>query len=56
MPMPDSAATIAKLRHVAGSERVPAAELAALASEVFQVCGVPRADADSAPEVAGRAQ
>src|ERR1700692_1779705 len=54
--MNDSAALAAKLRHPAAADRITPAELAALAADVFGHCGVPRADAEIAAEVALWAQ
>jgi LDH2 family malate/lactate/ureidoglycolate dehydrogenase len=46
----------AKLRQIAAADQVPPAALAALASDVFVHCGVPRTDADIGAEVAIWAQ
>jgi len=54
--MQETSALAAKLRQVAAADHVPPVELAALASAVFVHCGVPRADADVAAEVALWAQ
>src|ERR1700677_1216289 len=54
--MKDTAALAAKLRQIAAADQVPPAALAALASDVFVHCGVPRVDADIAAEVAIWAQ
>jgi LDH2 family malate/lactate/ureidoglycolate dehydrogenase len=54
--MKDTAALAEKLRQIAAADRVSPAGLAALASDVFVQCGVPRADADIAAEVAIWAQ
>jgi LDH2 family malate/lactate/ureidoglycolate dehydrogenase len=54
--MKDTAALAAKLRQIAAADRVPPAALAALASDVFVHCGVPRTDADIGAEVAVWAQ
>jgi L-2-hydroxycarboxylate dehydrogenase (NAD+) len=55
-PMQDAVALAKRLRDFAGADRVAPAELAALASDVFVLCGVPRPDADVAAEVALWAQ
>jgi len=54
--MPDTAELADRLRKLAAADRVTPAELSALASEVFVHCGVARADADIAAEVAAWAQ
>ena len=54
--MPDKTAIVAKLREIAAADRVAADELSALASDVFLLCGVARADAEIAAEVALWAQ
>jgi LDH2 family malate/lactate/ureidoglycolate dehydrogenase len=54
--MQDAAALTAKLRATAGADRIAPADLATLAADVFVHCGVPRADADIAAEVALWAQ
>ena len=54
--MNESAGLVAKLRHTAGADRIAPAELAALATDVFLHCGMPRADAEIAAEVALWAQ
>ncbi|MFZ0424917.1 MAG: Ldh family oxidoreductase [Xanthobacteraceae bacterium] len=54
--MNDSAGLAGKLRHTAGADRIAPAELAALATDVFVHCGVPRADAEIAADVAVWAQ
>jgi LDH2 family malate/lactate/ureidoglycolate dehydrogenase len=55
-PMQDTAALAARLRQMAATDRAMPTELAALVSDVFTHCGVPRADADIAAEVALWAQ
>ncbi len=54
--MADPAKLAEKLRKVASSEQVKPADLSALAADVFEHCGVPRADANIAAEVALWAQ
>ena len=54
--MQDSVALAKKLRDAAGVDRMAPADLAALTSDVFMFCGVPRADANIAAEVALWAQ
>ena len=54
--MVDRKALAAKLRQTAGTDRVTPADLAALAVDVFELCGVAREDADIAAEVAIWAQ
>jgi LDH2 family malate/lactate/ureidoglycolate dehydrogenase len=54
--MADRKALAARLRQIAGADRVAPTDLAALASDVFASCGVPREDADIAAEVAVWAQ
>jgi LDH2 family malate/lactate/ureidoglycolate dehydrogenase len=54
--MQDKTALSAKLRQTAATDVVMPAELAGLVSEIFTFCGVPRADADIAAEVALWAQ
>jgi LDH2 family malate/lactate/ureidoglycolate dehydrogenase len=54
--MQDAPALATRLRDIAGADRVVPADLAALASDVFVHCGVARADADIAAEVALWAQ
>ena len=54
--MANIAALVAKLRAVAASERVTAADLSRLTSTVFEQCGVPREDAAIAAEIAVWAQ
>lgn len=54
--MTDTTDLAAKLQQIAAADRVSPAALAALASDVFAHCGVPRADADIAAEVAIWAQ
>ncbi len=55
-PMNEGAALAGKLRQMAATEHVTPAELAALVADVFAHCGVPRADAEIAAEVAVWAQ
>jgi LDH2 family malate/lactate/ureidoglycolate dehydrogenase len=55
-PMQDAAALAARLRQMAATDQAMPAELAALVSDVFAQCGVPRADADIAAEVSLWAQ
>ncbi len=54
--MAEIAALAEDLRKTASSELVKPADLSALASDVFEHCGVPRADADIGAEVALWAQ
>ena len=54
--MSDIAALAARLRQTAASDRITPVELSKLISDVFVQCGVPRADADIAAEVAVWAQ
>ena len=54
--MIDATSLIEKLRQIAAADRIGAAELAVLCSDVFQLCGMARADADIAAEVAAWAQ
>ena len=54
--MSDIAALAARLRQTAAADRITPAELSKLVSDVFVQCGVPRADADIAAEVAVWAQ
>jgi LDH2 family malate/lactate/ureidoglycolate dehydrogenase len=54
--MQATAALVAKLRQIAAADGVMPAELAALVSDVFMHCGVPRADSEIAAEVALWAQ
>jgi LDH2 family malate/lactate/ureidoglycolate dehydrogenase len=54
--MGNNAALTERLRKVAAGEQVKPAELSRLASDAFEHCGVPRADADIGAEVALWAQ
>jgi LDH2 family malate/lactate/ureidoglycolate dehydrogenase len=54
--MPDKTALATQLRDAAAAERVTPAELAALASRVFTLCGMSQTDADTAAKVALWAQ
>jgi len=54
--MQDAAALAAKLRHIAAADHVTPAALSALVAEVFEYCGVTRADAEIGAEVALWAQ
>lgn len=54
--MTDVTDVAARLRKSAAAAHVPASELAALAADVFQLCGVPAGDAATAAEVAVWAQ
>ncbi len=56
MKMSDATALAQKLSQAASAERIGAPDLATLCSDVFQLCGMARAEADIAAEVAVWAQ